>query len=86
MDAAELTIEFEGSITITREELDEADGDAGQAVQNRIGHTGAEVDMADATLDMAAAVREVMEWDETILPAPFRRRRGAQAPRSRDAS
>lgn len=34
-----------------------------------------------ATLDMAQAVREVMEWGETILPFRPRRRRGPQTPR-----
>ena len=35
-----------------------------------------------ATLDMADALREVMAWGETILPAPFRRRRAPQTPRT----
>lgn len=41
------TISFEGSITLPLEELDAALGDAAQAVQNAIGHTGALVVSAE---------------------------------------
>lgn len=42
----ELVIEFEGTLRVTEEELRQAEGDAAQAVQNQIGHTGAVVDHA----------------------------------------
>ena len=40
-------VSFEATIRMTDEELQEADGDIAQAVQNAVGHTGASVEDAE---------------------------------------
>lgn len=48
-----IEVVFDAQLKLTREEIEEAGGDLAQAVQNQIGHTGAQViEIDDLRSDM----------------------------------